>query len=583
MAEGFPTAGKRQSPVDISAPRRARVPPFAFKNYGLINVSLENNGHSLSADLHPLQEQQRPRIAEGGLSGTFELAGFHFHWGDGDSRGSEHLLGGCAFPAEMHLVHYKRKYGSVKVALQHADGLAVLGVWLTPGRDSDDSSRATEDVVLDQSTSEDDHSAAAKKWFRALTPSGKELNKQLITVNLRQLIPFDVEAFYRYNGSLTTPGCTENVEWTVFENPVTVPLRFLKGLRALANEEGELLANNFRPPQALGKRKVLYSGSNPKRHPTCSKKPKTLTQDCTSLPSLASFGTDEPNQCSGGHETSPADLHLGDAEPSLSKPLRWKRRGGCASAVVEMEDRILKVVFPGEEPQWELSGGHLATPHYLSHMLFRWGSDHHLGGLSFPLEVQLVHYGSESEDVVVVSKFFQEPIDLPDVLDSYQHTEPSKNSLLEVILEAALEVSEDPDTETQEIPAPDVDELAGDASSFYEYAGSFPGVPCLGDVTWMVLRTAGQLSRSQLQELRQLRDKHGEEISSNNRPVKPLGNRKLYLRVSNRELVHEYNTMLQRPKRDPETSSAPKTPLQHATLRLQLLCFMILALPFVAV
>ncbi|XP_047473451.1 uncharacterized protein LOC125028139 isoform X2 [Penaeus chinensis] len=623
-------AGRRQSPVDILAPKSFKAPSFLFKNYGLMNVSLENTGHSLKARLHLQQEEQRPRLAGGGLSGTFLLDSFHFHWGSEDSKGSEHLLGSCAFPAEMHLVHFRRKYGSVEEALEYDNGLAVLGVWLVPGRDSDSSTRGVleddgtsfsahtthgldqtspqqdasnsdtslkEDLEndgtdtthsLDQTSpqhdaknlvaTEDDHSAAAKKWFRALTPSEKMLDNQLIAVDLRQLIPFDDRAFYRYNGSLTTPPCTANVEWTIFENPVTVPLRFLKGLRALANKEGELLSNNFRPSQSLGKREVLYSGTKPKKFPLCTRPKKSHASPCTSIPSLGSFGTVAPGKCPEGQDTSPADLHLANATPTYAKRLRWKRRGGCANAVVTLEDRLLKVAFPGEEAQWELSGGLLTTPYHLNHMLFRWGSDHHLGGLSFPLEVQLVHYSSDSDDVVVVSKFFQEPIDLPDVLDSLQHTEPSRNRLLEVVFEAAQELSKDPGIEEEDIPSPDVSELMGDASSFYEYSGTFPDAPCLGNVTWMVLRTAGEIARTQLEELRELTDESGDKITSNNRPLKQLGNRNLSLRVNKKELVHEYNVMLQRPKRKSTDSGA----LQQAAVSMQLLCLLVLVSFFVA-
>ncbi|XP_069979102.1 uncharacterized protein [Penaeus vannamei] len=644
-------AGKRQSPVDISEPKAFVAPPFLFKNYGLINVSLQNNGHSLSVRLHPQQEQQRPRLAGGGLSGTFDLDGFHFHWGSEDSRGSEHLLGGCAFPAEMHLVHFKRKYKSVKEALKYDDGLAVLGVWLVPGRDSDSSARedlgggstsdsdsksttrktleddgtsdsdsksTTRKTLEDDSTSdsdsksttrktleddsldqpqhaannsrkvptEDDHSAAARKWFRDLTPPSELLDDQLITVDLRQLIPFNDRDFYRYNGSLTTPPCTANVEWTIFENPVAVPLRFLKGLRALANGEGEHISNNFRPPQKLGRRKVLYSGTRPKPNPSCKRQPaKSLSPSCTGIPSLGSFGTVAPGECAEGQATSPADLHLGSATPSYSKRLSWKRKGGCANAVVTLNGRLLKVSFPGEEPQWELSGGDLASPYHLNHLLFRWGSDHHLGGLSFPLEVQLVHYSSKSDDVVIVSKFFQEPIDLPDVLDSFQHTEPSRNKLLEVVFEAAQELSENPGTE-ETIPSPDISDLVGDASSFYEYGGSFPDAPCLGEVTWMVLRTAGVIARTQLEDLRKLKDENGDEITTNNRPLQPLGNRTLFLRVNQHELVHEYKTMLLRFKRKLENGtlqvSENSGSLQYAAVSLQRMCLLGLAVSFVA-
>ena len=38
-------------------------------------------------------------------------------------------------------------------------------------------------------------------------------------IDLNTLLPQDKTA-YRYDGSLTTPACTEGVEWTVFDNPI---------------------------------------------------------------------------------------------------------------------------------------------------------------------------------------------------------------------------------------------------------------------------------------------------------------------------------------------------------------------------
>ena len=36
------------------------------------------------------------------------------------------------------------------------------------------------------------------------------------------MLPNSLEKFYRYSGSLTTPGCFESVTWTVFKDPVTI-------------------------------------------------------------------------------------------------------------------------------------------------------------------------------------------------------------------------------------------------------------------------------------------------------------------------------------------------------------------------
>ena len=39
---------------------------------------------------------------------------------------------------------------------------------------------------------------------------------------LQDLMPINTNDFYRYEGSLTTPGCYEVVTWTIFQYPVKV-------------------------------------------------------------------------------------------------------------------------------------------------------------------------------------------------------------------------------------------------------------------------------------------------------------------------------------------------------------------------
>lgn len=65
------------------------------------------------------QNIQKPRISEGFLSDSFELAQLHFHWGMDDTLGSEHAFDGKHYPLEMHMVHVNVN--------AHPDGTAQVG------------------------------------------------------------------------------------------------------------------------------------------------------------------------------------------------------------------------------------------------------------------------------------------------------------------------------------------------------------------------------------------------------------------------------------------------------------------------
>lgn len=76
------------------------------------------------------------------------------------------------------------------------------------------------------------------------------------TLSLRDLLPASTSKFYRYTGSLTTPGCNEIVVWTVFDSPIYISERQLARFRILISEDGDTLVNNYRPAQPLMGRTV---------------------------------------------------------------------------------------------------------------------------------------------------------------------------------------------------------------------------------------------------------------------------------------------------------------------------------------
>lgn len=54
---------------------------------------------------------------------------------------------------------------------------------------------------------------------------GAKVKARIDAQALRNFLPEDTSMYFRYNGSLTTPGCFESVIWTVFDEKQTISHR----------------------------------------------------------------------------------------------------------------------------------------------------------------------------------------------------------------------------------------------------------------------------------------------------------------------------------------------------------------------
>ena len=61
------------------------------------------------------------------------LEQFHAHWGGSSLQGSEHLVDGRAYAAELHMVFWNIRFDNFKEAMKKKGGLAVLAVFLEEG------------------------------------------------------------------------------------------------------------------------------------------------------------------------------------------------------------------------------------------------------------------------------------------------------------------------------------------------------------------------------------------------------------------------------------------------------------------
>ncbi len=196
--------GKEQSPIDLTEGRSADPLAIEF-DYRQIRIAVENNGHTIQVNPDPGSGIVLNRM-------RFDLLQFHFH------HGSEHTVDGNQLPLEMHLVH-RSDSGS----------LAVIGVLFEEGPSND---------------------ALAPVWEH-LPPEPAAAQMVAGELDLAALLPANRKT-WRYRGSLTTPPCTEGVNWIVLAEPLTMSADQITAFDAI-------YPNNFRPVQPLGER-VLDCG-----------------------------------------------------------------------------------------------------------------------------------------------------------------------------------------------------------------------------------------------------------------------------------------------------------------------------------
>jgi carbonic anhydrase len=166
------SAGKAQSPIDIVNPvPSGKAPPTVAYRAGATEIV--NNGHTVQAN--------PPSGLSLKLDGAdYELLQAHFH-----SPG-EHAFAGRSGPVELHFVH------------RGASGtLAVLGFLVQAGP----THPAWQPFVDALRTREGDRATIQLDWPR--------------------LVPATATTI-RYAGSLTTPPCTEGVQWLVAQEPLTL-------------------------------------------------------------------------------------------------------------------------------------------------------------------------------------------------------------------------------------------------------------------------------------------------------------------------------------------------------------------------
>ena len=205
LSEAFAACGgQRQSPVDLSGYTVGGRAPLGF-SYATRAEAVRNDGVFVHVD-YPAGNSL---LSDGS---SYNLLSAHAH------APSEHTVDGAAFAAELHLVH------------ADAEGrLAVVGLLFAAG----------------------EASPAIQAMLDAAPAAGETARDAAI--DPRAYVPADA-AYFRYDGSKTTPPCDEGVAWHVMREARTISGAQVDALQALAG------GPTNRPTQPVNDRPITLEG-----------------------------------------------------------------------------------------------------------------------------------------------------------------------------------------------------------------------------------------------------------------------------------------------------------------------------------
>ncbi|KAL5288912.1 CA14.2 family protein [Megaselia abdita] len=231
-------SGFAQSPVNLIVNKNRYTNALKVKcTYNVVNSTVSNNGYTL--DIAP----------NGGPAGVctspdgrdiYEFQGAHFHWGPTDKSGSEHYINGKPYPLELHMVHKNSRYSSVAQAQQYPDGLMVLGYFFS---------------VNSQNSMNEQYWDLIKNLPR-ITGFNDSVQMQ---IDFAMMGSLKRRHFFTYQGSLTTPPCSEAVTWVVYTEPIPITSYALQQIRRLQDSCGRPISANFRYLQRMNGRSLVLN------------------------------------------------------------------------------------------------------------------------------------------------------------------------------------------------------------------------------------------------------------------------------------------------------------------------------------
>lgn len=449
--------GKQQSPVDLPKCHKiSKRPPINVAWGTRSNVKLVNNGHSVKIDVATSSSTIGPPTMK--MDGkVYTLKQCHWH------SGSEHTVSGQQLPLVVHCVHQNDadlgKYG-------------VLGIFYTLGISQNEFLAAFEDRLPehDRHGSNDVESDFTGPIDFNLLHQGTDKNK-----------------YWTYEGSLTTPPCSEVVDWYILMDYLTleqVQLTKMETAMGWAPYGG-----NYRPPQELNGRKIAGC-------------------DAAMYPYDKDYWASQNSICASGRKQSPIDLpDCIASEPDLATiELKWK----TGDVDLKNTGKALKADLRSTVDSKMVVDG---TEYTLDQCHWHWGSEHTVGGTQRDMVVHCVH--SRDLNPTDGKKWYG-------VLGVFYEL-GAADAFIESIKSEIASITADPNAQPS-INSDLTSIVKGLAlGKYWQYEGSFTTPPCTEVVDWYILQESQQFSQAQYESLKNVIGWSGQ--NGNFRPPQPLHSR----------------------------------------------------------